>query len=177
MQTHIQKLSKRQQRIGEELRRLLTLDMLSFRLPDGYTEYSITITQVVPSPDLRQAKVYFVVLGKELAEIELMAKNLNACRREIQGKLKKNIVMRFLPRSLFFLTRLQRAKEVGVLLSQIASDRDGSASDGAGLVAQERSLMRTEFRLAWRYLKPVKDSFISVVSGFAFVGLCWVWPL
>ena len=61
----------------------------------------VTITDVVVSPDLRNAKVYFTVLGDENQK-EKSLKGLERARTFIQGELGTRLKMRYLPVLRFF---------------------------------------------------------------------------
>jgi len=56
----------------------------------------VTITEVVVSPDLRNAKVYFTVLGDQ-SQKEKSLRGLERARTFIQGELGKRLTMRYLP--------------------------------------------------------------------------------
>ncbi|MCC3303788.1 30S ribosome-binding factor RbfA [Sneathiella sp. HT1-7] len=92
--------SKRQLRVGEELRHVIA-DILSRDLihdPD-VAGSSVTISEVKPSPDMRNATVYVTSLGG--VNEEAVIAGLNRTSGVIQGEMGKHLTMKFTPRLVF----------------------------------------------------------------------------
>tara|TARA_A100001391_G_scaffold27419_2_gene14806 strand:- start:1721 stop:2155 length:435 start_codon:yes stop_codon:yes gene_type:complete len=88
--------SQRQLRAGELIRHAL-VDILAreeLRDPD-LDGVLISVTEVRPSPDLRQAKVYVAPLGQ--GDQERLAAALNRAASYLRGKLGREIDMKFTP--------------------------------------------------------------------------------
>ena len=92
--------SKRQLRVGEELRHIIA-DILSRDLiHDPYVAgASVTISEVKPSPDMRNATVYVTSLGG-VNEDAIIA-GLNRTSGVIQGEMGRHLTMKFTPRLVF----------------------------------------------------------------------------
>lgn len=92
--------SKRQLRVGEELRHVIA-DILSRDLihdPD-VAGSSVTISEVKPSPDMRNATVYVTSLGG--VNEEAVIAGLNRTAGVIQGEMGRHLTMKFTPRLVF----------------------------------------------------------------------------
>lgn len=92
--------SKRQLRVGEELRHIIAsiLGQKILHDPD-LVDVSITVTEVKPSPDMRNATVYVTPLGGANEAVVIAA--LNRCTGVIQGEMGKQLSMKFTPRLSF----------------------------------------------------------------------------
>ncbi len=92
--------SKRQLRVGEELRHVIA-DILSRDLihdPD-VAGSSVTISEVKPSPDMRNATVYVTSLGG--VNEDAVIAGLNRTAGVIQGEMGRHLTMKFTPRLVF----------------------------------------------------------------------------
>lgn len=106
--------------------RLLRVNELLQREVSGYLHqrYSseavgITITSVEITGDLREAKVYFSVLGKD-SDPERTGKWLLAKRHEIRETIAKNVVLRHVPLLAFVHdNHAPRALRIEQLLGEI----------------------------------------------------------
>lgn len=88
--------SQRQLRAGELIRHAL-VDILAreaLRDPD-LDGVLISVTEVRPSPDLRQAKVYVAPLGQ--GDQDTLAQGLNRAASYLRGKLGREIELKFTP--------------------------------------------------------------------------------
>jgi ribosome-binding factor A len=86
--------------VGEELRHVIA-DILSRDLihdPD-VAGSSVTISEVKPSPDMRNATVYVTSLGG--VNEEAVIAGLNRTSGVIQGEMGKHLTMKFTPRLVF----------------------------------------------------------------------------
>lgn len=92
--------SKRQLRVGEELRHIIAsiLGQNLMHDPD-LANVSITVTEVKPSPDMRNATVFVTPLGGKNETVVIAA--LNRCTGVIQAELGKQLSMKFTPRLSF----------------------------------------------------------------------------
>ncbi|MBS28289.1 MAG: ribosome-binding factor A [Alphaproteobacteria bacterium] len=87
--------SKRQLRVGEEVRHALSGVMLraGFRDPELINR-AITVTEVRVSPDLKNATAYVLPLD---GEAEPMVKALNRASAYLRGQLGQAIRLKYLP--------------------------------------------------------------------------------
>ncbi|MCI5050232.1 MAG: 30S ribosome-binding factor RbfA [Rickettsiales bacterium] len=122
--------SQRQLRVGEEIRHAISevLSRGETHLPelDGY---SITVSEVRISPDLKNATVYVSPLAGERGEemVEALNKAVGAIRRI----MNKKIVLKYSPKLFFKYDRsFESANRVNVLLNQPEVRRDVVKSDG-----------------------------------------------
>ncbi|MBL4907877.1 MAG: 30S ribosome-binding factor RbfA [Sneathiella sp.] len=94
------KISKRQLRVGEQLRHILSSVLAADNLHDpDVTGVSVTVTEVKPSNDMRSATVYVIPLGG-FKDTEIIA-GLNRSAGFIQGEIGKQLSMKFTPRLTF----------------------------------------------------------------------------
>lgn len=88
--------SQRQLRVGEMLRHALSEILLARDIRDPDLEgVSVTVTQVIPSPDMRHATVFVQPLGGEHADV--IAEALNRHRGFLRGELGRAIELKFTP--------------------------------------------------------------------------------
>ena len=94
--------SQRQLRVGETLRHVLSEILMrqDFFDPD-LANVSVTISEILVSPDLRNARVYTMPLGGLNVDIILPA--LNRLAPVIQSLVAKKVHLRRTPRLRFFL--------------------------------------------------------------------------
>ncbi len=92
--------SQRQLRAGELIRHALAEILMRGEVhEDGLPGAAMTITEVKASPDLRNATVYFSVLGKDDVADDEAA--LNAAAGKIRTALGRKITMKFTPQLVF----------------------------------------------------------------------------
>ena len=94
--------SQRQLRVGETLRHVLSEILMrqDFFDPD-LANVSVTISEILVSPDLRNARVYTMPLGGINVDVILPA--LNRLAPVIQSLVAKKVHLRRIPRLRFFL--------------------------------------------------------------------------
>ncbi len=94
--------SQRQLRVGEELRHALAdvFDRGILRDP-AIVDRSITVTEVRPSPDLRNATAFVIPLGGD-DSIDLL-KALHRCAPFLTREVSKRVHLKFAPRLYFVL--------------------------------------------------------------------------
>ncbi len=90
-------MSNRGTRVNELVKREVS-DILHTRYQSDAV--NITITEVVVSPDLRGARVFYSILGDE-GNAYLAEKFFAARHRDIRQELGKRIVLKYLPRLRF----------------------------------------------------------------------------
>ncbi|MCG8494082.1 MAG: 30S ribosome-binding factor RbfA [Sneathiellales bacterium] len=92
--------SKRQLRVGEQLRHILSEVLAEGNIHDpDVAGTSVTVTEVQPSPDMRNATAYVIPLGGE-NEKAIIA-GLNRSAGFIQGEMGRQLSMKFTPRLTF----------------------------------------------------------------------------
>lgn len=114
--------SKRQLRVGEEIRHALAaiLTRGEFRDPD-LQDVSITVTEVRVSPDLRNATAYVMPLGGE--DLPVVVAALQRAAHFVRGQIGREVELRYVP-SLFFEAdqSFDQAARVDELLREVAED-------------------------------------------------------
>jgi ribosome-binding factor A len=110
-------IPKRLTRVGETIREELSA-MLLRDLKDPRIGF-VTITDVVMSPDLRQAKVYFSRIGTE-AEREESLRGLRAAAGFMRRELGHRLALKFAPELRFFYDEsLETGSRIDRLLREI----------------------------------------------------------
>lgn len=124
-------LSQRQLRVGEMLRHALA-DILrrdEIRDPD-LSGVSVTVTQVLPSPDMRHATAFVEPLGGQKAKEVIAA--LNRHKGFIRGEIGHLIALKFTPEFRFIEdTSFAEAQRIETLLksSRVAADLSVDGED------------------------------------------------
>ena|GEM_PF-103005 len=124
--------SQRQLRVGEMLRHALA-DILrrdEIRDPD-LSGVSVTVTQVLPSPDMRHATAFVEPLGGQKAKEVIAA--LNRHKGFIRGEIGHLIALKFTPEFRFVEdTSFAEAQRIETLLksSRVAADLSVDGEDG-----------------------------------------------
>lgn len=111
-------MSQRLTRVNELLKR-----ELSHQLHESYRDDAvyITITEVVTSPDLRNAIVYYSVIGDDKKKKEAKSFLLKK-RNELKNKIAKHVTIKYLP-SLEF--RLDPSLETGARMWRLIDQIEG----------------------------------------------------
>ena len=92
--------SKRQLRVGEELRHIISGILAKDLIHDAdVAGNSVTITEVKPSPDMRNATVYLTTLGG--VNEETVIAGLNRTAGVIQSEMGRQLTMKFTPKLVF----------------------------------------------------------------------------
>jgi len=92
--------SQRQRRVGEELRhRLAELFMRGDVHDPELRDVPLTVTEVVPTPDLRRATAYVMPLGG--GEERAVVQALNRAAPYLQSQIGRALTMKFTPRLTF----------------------------------------------------------------------------
>lgn len=109
--------SKRMMRVDELLRR--ELGTLCEELVAPHASAPVTITRVHCSPDLREACVFFSVLGNDEQRGQAMRLMLTA-RKEMQHELSRRVILKYTPRLSFREDRTaERADRVLAILDAL----------------------------------------------------------
>ena len=92
--------SKRQLRVGEELRHIIAeaLNRDLIHDPD-VAGVSVTVSEVKPSPDMRNATVYVTTLGGINEEVVIAG--LNRTAGVVQAEMGRHLTMKFTPKLVF----------------------------------------------------------------------------
>ncbi|MBL3677579.1 MAG: ribosome-binding factor A [Alphaproteobacteria bacterium] len=103
-------LSQRQRKVGETLRHILAEVLLRGDYPP------VTVTQVVPSPDLRHARVYVFAPGDMGQALDALA----AGARALQAAINRGARLKFTPRLTFVAdTSFGEAERIEAILREI----------------------------------------------------------
>ena len=116
--------TQRQLRVGETLRHALSEILLrgDIRDPD-LMGVSVTITQVIPSGDMRHAAVYCEPLGGKDAEKVLPA--LNRHKAYLRGELGRLIALKFTPELRFVEDKsFAEAEKIEIILKSARVQQD-----------------------------------------------------
>ncbi|MEQ8160483.1 MAG: 30S ribosome-binding factor RbfA [Smithellaceae bacterium] len=89
---------KRADRVAELI--MVEMSDIIFKQVKDPRVHAITITSVKVSDDLRNAKIYFVELGKDECSPEIMA-GLNNAKTFVRRELGKRLKLRFIPEIMF----------------------------------------------------------------------------
>ena len=114
--------SQRQLRVGETLRHVVSEILMrqDFFDPD-LANVSVTISEILVSPDLRNARVYTMPLGGINVDVILPA--LNRLAPVIQSLVAKKVHLRRTPRLRFFLDNsFENAAKMNQLLHAIKQE-------------------------------------------------------
>ena len=114
--------SQRQLRVGETLRHVLSEILMrqDFFDPD-LANVSVTISEILVSPDFRNARVYTMPLGGINVDVILPA--LNRLAPVIQSLVAKKVHLRRIPRLRFFLDNsFENAAKMNQLLHAIKQE-------------------------------------------------------
>jgi len=96
--------SQRQLRVGESLRHALAELLLRVEINDDVLkDVPLTVSEVRPSPDLRQITVFIAPLGHDNREEIVEA--LNRHKSYIRGQLSPKVTLKYMPELKFKLDR------------------------------------------------------------------------
>lgn len=123
--------SQRQLRVGELVRHALveTLQRVELRDPD-LDGISVTVTEVRPGPDMKNATVFCSPLGGD--DVEKVVEALNRCSSFLRGQLSQSVELRHTPKLKFVEDRSFRDGEAMDQLLQserVARDLDTGARE------------------------------------------------
>lgn len=117
--------SQRQLRVGEMLRHTLAEILLRGDIADPeLAELRITISQVAPSPDIRQATVYVQAPAEQMTQVlELLGRH----RKFLRGELARRVELKYMPDLRFAAdTSLDTGERIDAILRspEVARDLD-----------------------------------------------------
>lgn len=118
---------KRADRVAE----LIRADMSEIIMKDVKDPrlHSVTITAVKVSDDLRNAKIYFVEMGKDECSVEIRA-GLAQANGFIRRELGKKLQLRFVPELMFIHdTSFGYGNRIEKLLAQLRSQENRNEND------------------------------------------------
>ncbi len=116
--------SQRQLRVGELIRRTLSEVLARGDLHDpDLSGVSVTVGEVQPSPDLRQARVNVLPLGGQ--EVEKVIEALNRNKGELRREITRSMTLKFSPELKFVAdTTFDQMDETRRLLGEARVRRD-----------------------------------------------------
>ncbi len=119
--------SQRQLKVGELIRHALAEVFARGEIVDDVlTQYSLTVSEVRMTPDLKLATVYVLPLGGTGAE-DVVA-HLEKHKRFLRGELAQRVSLKFMPELKFKIdTSFAASKRIDELLAspKVARDLDG----------------------------------------------------
>ncbi len=112
--------SQRQLRVGELLREALTDTFARAPIRDpALSGIPITVTEVRPSPDLKQARIFIMPLGGGGGEAVVEA--LRRAAPYLRSEVARRVKLKFAPALTFELDRsLEESRHIDELLNQLA---------------------------------------------------------
>jgi ribosome-binding factor A len=120
----------RARRLGTEIQRELT-QLLRREVKDERIG-NVTITAVDVAGDLRTAKVYYLVFGKDGADPRVQA-GLTSAAGFLRNALSKSLMIRHTPTLSFALdTSIEHGVRLTQLIDQVNKPRDGGEGGGGG---------------------------------------------
>ena len=117
--------SQRQLKVGELIRHALAEIFARGEIVDDVlNQFSLTVSEVRMTPDLKLATVFVLPLGGEGAEDAV--KHLDKHKRFLRGKLARRVNLKFMPELRFKTdTSFASSQRIGELLASLARDLDG----------------------------------------------------
>ena len=114
-------MNRRPLRVAGKIHRILATSLQKEILdPEAW---KINITQVIISPDLRNAKVYFTSIGSEEERLQA-GKILEQSKGVLKRNLARNLRLRFQPEIEFVLDEeLLRAEKIEAVLDSLQTPR------------------------------------------------------
>jgi ribosome-binding factor A len=119
------KENPRARRLGEQIQRELT-ELLRRNVKDERIG-NVTITAVSVTGDLRMAKVYYLIFGKEGADVKVQ-RGLESAAGFLRNALSKALMIRYTPTLTF---ELDTSIEHGVRLTQLIDSVNKPATPAA----------------------------------------------
>jgi len=122
----VRERSQRQLRVGEEIRHRLSEILMREEVRDPDLQgHSITVTQVLISPDMKQALVYARPLAGDAAVSKKVIAALNRSAGFLRGRLGRELTIRHTPELRFaFDESFDKADELDRLLRSPPVARD-----------------------------------------------------
>ena len=116
----------RMRRVDESLREVIASEVATLKDPGlGF----VTVTGVATSPDLRNARVYYSVIGDE-AQREQTQAALDRAAPRIQGAVGREVRLKYNPKLTFlFDESIEQGLRIDRLLHEISEDLEGDDDD------------------------------------------------
>jgi ribosome-binding factor A len=122
------KTNPRAKRLGEQIQRELT-ELLRRDVKDERIG-NVTITAVNVSGDLRTARVYYLVFGKEGPDIKVQ-RGLESAAGFLRNALSKALMIRYTPTLSFELdTTIEHGVRLTQLIDSLKKPADAKSADG-----------------------------------------------
>ena len=120
-------MSRRTERLNEVFRREIS-KLLEREVNDPRLGNFISVTRVETSPDLRNAKVFVSVLGKESNKLEVI-EGFNTASNYLRRKMSENIRLRVIPHlSFYYDESIELGARVLKVLDQVSNERNSITS-------------------------------------------------
>jgi ribosome-binding factor A len=121
-----QRIERVRELIKEEVSRIIQFDLRDPRIG------MVTVTDATVSVDLRHARIYFTVLGDEVARGACL-EALNHARKFIRCALAENVRLKYIPDITFeFDNTIERAMRIEQLLAEVLPPTLPAAEDESG---------------------------------------------
>jgi ribosome-binding factor A len=118
---------RRPERLAEALREEIA-EVVGFELDDPSLQLA-TVTDVIVSDDLRDAKVFVLISGDE-SEIKLALRNLQHAAAFVRQQVAMNLDLRYAPHLHFARdTAEENAARIGMLLEDISKESESFKKD------------------------------------------------
>ncbi len=119
-------MSYRMQKVNSQIKREIT-KVIQQEIDDPRLEF-VSITKVVTTPDLREAKVYFSVLKEE--DTQDVTKILNDMRGYIRKLLGKRLRIKILPSlSFFFDDTIRYSVHIYKKIEEVLGDKENNRNN------------------------------------------------
>lgn len=116
-------MSRRTDRLNEVFKREIS-KLLEREVNDPRLSNFISVTRVETSPDLRNAKIFVSVLGKESSKLEVI-EGFNAAANFLRRKLSSCLRLRVIPHLRFYYDdSIEQGAKVLKVLDQVSIDRN-----------------------------------------------------
>lgn len=120
----------RMTRVNELLRREIAMALFHIMRENEFDLAAVTVTRVVTSPNLRNARVFISILEHQ-KDREKMIGLLKQHRAELQSVINKNVKLKYTPRLSFALdTSIEEGDRVLNVLLKL-EDEEGAGDDAA----------------------------------------------
>lgn len=114
-------------RINELLRREISVVLYRLIDPTEFDMSAMTVTHVIVSPDLRDARVLVSIRGHE-NERRKMLRQIQSLHSDIQSEVAKAVILKYTPRLTFVLdSSIEQGDRVLDILSKISIPSDSQA--------------------------------------------------
>lgn len=124
-------MNVRQLKLASQIKRLVS-DIVARGINDPRISGLISVTKVMVTPDLREARVFISLLGHKGPDTLVLA-GIESAARHIQHEVASNLTMRSAPRLSYHLDdSLKREAEILKLVNQANTNSPASLPDKDG---------------------------------------------